>query len=140
MKLRFRSFCYLLILFIVVLFSCEKKDTSGNWTINDLEYLESPGLSLLAFHTFYPGGKQGGIEIIHHGERIATNGFIRMERINCKRFPYPEGAERTVDAQNLIINSVVNYDNKKGQVIPRPYYCYNWLAAIFLQPRSLVSQ
>jgi endoglucanase len=49
------------------------------WKINKLECFEAPGLSILVFHNFYPQGKQGGLEIIQHGERIATNGDLRLE-------------------------------------------------------------
>jgi len=111
MILRPRIFHNLLGFFTLVIFSCTNQESSQNWSINDLEYLEAPGLSVLAFHNFYPGGKQGGIEIIHHGERIATNGFIRMERVNGQRFPYPERAERTIDPQNQVITSMVSYED-----------------------------
>ena len=49
------------------------------WKINELEYFEKQGLSVLVFHNFYPEGKQGGIEIIQHDERVATNGDLRLE-------------------------------------------------------------
>ena len=74
----------------VFLFECNIQEPGQKWTINDQEYLETQGLSVLAFHNFYPSGKQGGIEFIQHGERNATNGFIRMDRINGQRFNYPE--------------------------------------------------
>jgi hypothetical protein len=42
------------------------------WSISEHGYLEAPGVSVLAFHDIYPEGKQGGVEIIHHGERVAA--------------------------------------------------------------------
>jgi hypothetical protein len=111
MKFRLHSFQYMLIFFVFLVFSCTRQEPKQSWSINDLEYLETRGLSVLAFHNFYPSGKQGGIEIIHHGERIATNGFIRMERVEGRRFPDPEGAEREIDLQNLIIKSKVEYED-----------------------------
>lgn len=48
------------------------------WSVNEEEYFEAPGASVLAFHNFYPEGKQGGVEIIHHGERVATCGDMRL--------------------------------------------------------------
>jgi hypothetical protein len=110
MKFRPRSFHYTLIALALMLFSCNQQESIQGWSINDHEYLETQGLSILAFHNYYPGGKQGGIEIIHHGERIATNGFIRMESIEGRRFSYPVKAEREVDLQNLSIKSTVTYD------------------------------
>ncbi len=44
--------------------------------INEQEYFDSPALSVLAFHNMYPVGMQGGIEIILHNRRIATNGMV----------------------------------------------------------------
>jgi hypothetical protein len=49
------------------------------WTLNALEYFEKPGLSVLVFQDEYPEGKQGGIEIIQHGERVAAVGDVRLE-------------------------------------------------------------
>jgi len=79
--------------------------------VNDREYLEKPGLSVLAFHDFYPTGNQGGIEIIQHGERIAANGFIRMQPVDGKRIPDPLGAMREIDSVNNVIKSVVSYED-----------------------------
>jgi hypothetical protein len=44
--------------------------SEAGWVLNDQEYFERPGLSVLVFHDIYPEGKQGGIEIIQHGERV----------------------------------------------------------------------
>jgi hypothetical protein len=49
------------------------------WRLNDLGYFEAPGIAVLVFQNSYPEGKQGGIEIIQHGERVATNGDLRLE-------------------------------------------------------------
>jgi endoglucanase len=50
--------------------------------LNDLDYFESQGLSILAYqNTFHPvfrDQKLGGVEIILHGERIATDGEVRL--------------------------------------------------------------
>jgi len=102
-----------IILAIIIVFGwgCSTTTTNDQWGINDHEYLEKPGLSVLAFHNFYPSGKQGGIEIIQHGERVATNGFIRMDRVNGKRFSYPEEAIREVDKENQIIKCTVSYED-----------------------------
>ena len=48
-------------------------------TLNDKEYFDSPALSVLAFHNVYPVGMQGGIEIIQHNNRIATNGNVEYK-------------------------------------------------------------
>lgn len=96
---------------IIALSGCTKKTSEQKWTLSEKEYLEKPGLVVLAFHDFYPVGKQGGIEIIQHGERIATNGFIKMLPVKGQQFDDPERAVREVDRKNQIIKSRVKYDN-----------------------------
>ena len=55
-----------------------KKRGKPEWTAHRDGYLHSGETSFLAFHNAYPEGKQGGIEIIHHDERIASNGMLRV--------------------------------------------------------------
>lgn len=80
-------------------------------TINDLGYFNKPGLSVMAFHDYYPSGHQGGVVIIHHDQRIATNGFIRMQPVDGRRIPDPIGADRVIDTVNNVIKCIVNYDD-----------------------------
>ncbi len=98
----------LMALFVILVSACTRSH-QDQLKINTQEYLEKPGLSVLAFHDYYPMGKQGGIEIIQHGERIATNGFIRMQEVNGKRFADPERAKREIDAKNQVIKAEVDY-------------------------------
>ena len=101
--------CIALCIFIFIT-GCTQKTSIQKWTLNDQEYLEKPGLSVLAFHDYYPGGKQGGIEIIQHGERIATNGFIRLQPVKGQQLNDPERATREFDKKNQVIRAKVNYD------------------------------
>lgn len=95
----------------LLLTGCTQNQTGQKLVVNDKEYLEKPGLTVLAFHNSYPSGKQGGIEIIQHGERIATNGFIRMQPLDGKRIPDPLGAMREIDSVKNVIKSVVSYED-----------------------------
>jgi len=65
--------------------------------INELEYFEAPGLSVLVYHDFYPEGKQGGVEIIQHGERVAANGDVRLEPAPGQWSSVPKAGKREVD-------------------------------------------
>ena len=47
-------------------------------SINDQGYFEMPGLDVIVFNDYYPGGHQSGITIIQNGERVAANGDIRL--------------------------------------------------------------
>ncbi|MBN1310606.1 MAG: glycoside hydrolase family 9 protein [Anaerolineae bacterium] len=80
-----------------------------NWKLNKLEYFEAPGLSALVFHNSYSEGKQGGIEIIQHGERVATNGGLRLEPTPGQWSPLPEAGERQVDKQRGEVSVPLRY-------------------------------
>ena len=79
------------------------------WKVNELEYFQAPGLSMLVFHNHYPEGKQGGLEIIQHGERIATNGDLRLEPAPGQWALLPKVGERHADAENGIIRVQLSY-------------------------------
>jgi hypothetical protein len=65
--------------------------------LNDLEYLEMPGLNVMLAHDFYPEGHQGGVGIIQNGLRVATNGDIRLEPTPGQWQPVPKVGKRVVD-------------------------------------------
>lgn len=55
---------------------------AGDLHLNELDYLDTQGLSVLIyqnpFHEVFRDQKLSGIEIIQHGERIATDGEVRL--------------------------------------------------------------
>jgi len=63
---------------------------SGQLLLNDQNYFHMPGLSVLPFTDNYPEGKQGGIEIIYHDQRIMTNGNVSLEVSPGQWAPLPE--------------------------------------------------
>jgi hypothetical protein len=48
-------------------------------SLNEQEYLEMTGLNVMLAHDYYPEGHQGGVGIIQNGQRVATNGDLRLE-------------------------------------------------------------
>jgi endoglucanase len=48
------------------------------WKLNEQGYFEAPGLSALIYHNDYQEGKQGGVEVVQHGERILSCGDLRL--------------------------------------------------------------
>ena len=73
------------------------------WKLNELEYFEAPGVSLLVFHNRPYGRKQSGLEIIQHGERIATNGGLRLpDSARCE-------AHREVDRARGQVSVTLRY-------------------------------
>ena len=71
--------------------------------LNALDYFQMQGLSVLAYqNTFHPvfrDQKLGGIEIIQHGERIATDGEVRLEPTPEQWDPVPALKERRRGSQ-----------------------------------------
>jgi endoglucanase len=68
--------------FVALAACCSGNLPAADLHLNDLDYFESQGLSVLAyqnlFHDVFRDQKLGGIEIIQHGERIATDGEVRL--------------------------------------------------------------
>ncbi len=67
------------------------------WTLNDQGYFERPGVSVLVFHDYYPEGRQGGLEIIQHGERVAAIGDVRLEDVPGQWGTLSTAGKRVVD-------------------------------------------
>jgi endoglucanase len=85
--------------------------------INDQDYFEMPGLNVLVYHNTFLEGHQGGVEIIQHGERVATNGELRLSPAPGQWQPVPEiggGFQRvgvspqTVVLQNRKVDKATN--------------------------------
>lgn len=83
--------------------------TPSPWKLNEQEYFEAPGGSLLIFHDFYPEGKQGGIELIHHGERVITNGDLRMVSSPGQWDALPEVGKRQIDPSRQSVSVPLKY-------------------------------
>ena len=77
--------------------------------LNDLEYFEKPGVSVMVFQDFYPEGHQGGVSVIQHGERIASNGDIRLEAAPGQWAPVPKELDRLVDGDAGKITAALMY-------------------------------
>ncbi|HEY0866231.1 MAG TPA: cellulase N-terminal Ig-like domain-containing protein, partial [Fimbriimonas sp.] len=84
--------------------------------LNDLDYLEMPGLNVMLAHDFYPEGHQGGVGIIQNGLRIATNGDLRLEPSPGQWSPVPAVGERTFDREHQEILVRMSYpDDSKNR-------------------------
>ncbi|MGC9972715.1 MAG: glycoside hydrolase family 9 protein [Bryobacteraceae bacterium] len=74
---------------------------SGGLEVNDQEYLEQQGLSVLLYHNvFHPvfiDQKLSALEIVLHGERIATNGDVRLVPTPEQWDPVPAFERRVAD-------------------------------------------
>lgn len=77
--------------------------------LNELEYLEMPGLNVMLAHDFYPEGHQGGVGIIQNGLRVATNGDLRLSPTPGQWDPVPAAGERVVDTAAGAISVRMSY-------------------------------
>jgi endoglucanase len=86
--------------------------------INQLEYLETPGLDVMLAHDYYPEGHQGGVGVIQNGLRVATNGDLRLEPTPGQWQPVPKVGKRMVDRARQEISVRMEYPdpdkNRRG--------------------------
>jgi hypothetical protein len=84
-------------------------------TINDLEYLEMPGLNVMLAQDYYPEGHQGGVGVILNGQRIATNGDLRLDPTPGQWQPTPAVGRRRVDRDAQEISVRLAYPDAAKQ-------------------------
>jgi len=77
--------------------NAQTKHKAAGMKLNGLEYLEYQGVNVMLAHDFYPEGHQGGVGIIQNGQRVATNGDIRLEPTPGQWQPIPKVGKRMVD-------------------------------------------
>jgi endoglucanase len=77
--------------------------------LNKLEYFENGGVNVMAFQDIYPEGHQGGVAIIMHGIRIATNGDIRLDETPGQWQPIPKQKSRVADLSKNLITAQLTY-------------------------------
>ncbi|MBP7179573.1 MAG: glycoside hydrolase family 9 protein [Dysgonomonadaceae bacterium] len=77
--------------------------------LNSSGYFQNKGIDVMAFDDIYPEGHQGGVSLIMHGHRVATNGDIRLEATPGQWQPVPKQRERKVDQKANIISVHLSY-------------------------------
>lgn len=77
--------------------------------LNEQEYFENGGVNVMAFHDIYPEGHQGGVAVIMHGMRIATNGDLRLDETPGQWQPIPKQKKRITDKANNAITAYLTY-------------------------------
>jgi hypothetical protein len=68
-----------------------------------------PGLNVMAFQDIYPEGHQAGVSIIQNGERVATNGDLRLDPTPGQWQPMPKQDQRVVNRQANEITTWLSY-------------------------------
>jgi hypothetical protein len=84
--------------------------------LNTQEYFEMPGLNVMAFQDIYPEGHQAGVNLIQNGERVASNGDLRLDPVPGQWQPMPKQDKRVVDRQaNEIVTSLSYPDPSRNR-------------------------
>ncbi|HEX5764412.1 MAG TPA: hypothetical protein VFY27_02520, partial [Woeseiaceae bacterium] len=86
---------------------------AGDPVLNELEYFQSGSVDYLVFSNWYDGlfsdSKISGIELIHHGERTATNGDVRLDATPEQWDRIPEFVEKKVDRERGTVEAFLRY-------------------------------
>lgn len=72
-------------------------------------YFQNQGVEVMAFDDIYPEGHQGGVSIIMHGNRVATNGDIRLEPTPGQWQPVPKQQARNADPVSNTITASLTF-------------------------------
>jgi endoglucanase len=82
--------------------------------LNEGEYFVHGGVNVMAFQDIYPEGHQGGVSLIQHDVRVASNGDLRLEPTPGQWQPVPRQLDRVVDrSRNEIATRLVYPDTAK---------------------------
>jgi len=87
----------LTIILCVVGILCFNSVQSQDFKLISSGYFQNKGVDVMAFDDIYPEGHQGGVSLIMHGNRVATNGDIRLEPTPGQWQPVPKQNRRDVD-------------------------------------------
>ena len=82
---------------------------ADDFKLNSQEYFERPGINVMYGQDYYPEGHQGGLSIIMHDERIASNGDVRLEPSPGQWSPIPKPGKREVNAATQEIRVALAY-------------------------------
>ncbi len=97
----------LLSAFLLTAFSLT---TAGQqFELKSTGYFQDKGVDVMAFDDIYPEGHQGGVSLIMHGNRVATNGDIRLEPTPGQWQPVPIQRDRKTDMAANTITARLSY-------------------------------
>lgn len=97
----------LILLGVFLLFNLSA--TAQQFQLIPQGYFQNKGVDVMAFDDIYPEGHQGGVSILMHGNRVATNGDIRLEPTPGQWQPVPKQRDRRVDPSTNTITAWLSY-------------------------------
>ena len=84
-------------------------NAADSFTLNEAEYFERAGVSVMLGQDYYPEGHQGGLSILMHDERVASNGDLRLEPAPGQWSPIPKPLERRIERATQQITTRLAY-------------------------------
>ena len=114
-----------------------------SFVLNKSEYFERGGVNVMAYQDIYPEGHQGGVAVIMHGKRLATNGDLRLDETPGQFQPIPKQIDRKIDAAGNAITVTLGYPdekiNRKGfNPIEYPDLTFNYTVNVRAQGQSII--
>ncbi len=127
--------------FMILSIGCFAQQPS--FILNNLGYFEMGGVNVMAYQDIYPEGHQGGVAVIMHGKRLATNGDLRLDETPGQWQPIPRQLDRKVDEAGKTITVNLAYPdpaiNRKGfNPIEYPDLDLNYTVKIRSEDASVV--
>ncbi|MDQ2076994.1 glycoside hydrolase family 9 protein [Marinimicrobium sp. ABcell2] len=111
-------------LLVLTLVGCDRQPESANapaaqsaFALNDLDYFQNRGVGVMAFHDDHPESRQGGVIMVMHGNRIATNGDLRLEPTPGQWSPVPKLENRVVDREAGEIRTTLSYPDERQNLV-----------------------
>ncbi len=97
----------------------------------------------MAFDDIYPEGHQGGVSLIMHGNRVATNGDIRLEPTPGQWQPVPRQHNRKADMSSNTITAWLSYPDSSRHLrgfnpMIYPDLVFNYTVTVKAEGKSMV--
>lgn len=89
--------------------------------LNQKGYYEVAGVNVVVFEDYYPEGHQSGVSVIMNGNRVATNGDLRLEATPGQWQPLPKQG-RKVKEGNTITQYMSYPDSSKHETGFNPMF------------------
>ena len=116
---------------------------SQEFKLSSSGYFQNRGVDVMAFDDIYPEGHQGGVSIIMHGNRVATNGDIRFEPTPGQWQPVPVQRDRKLDTSENTITAYMSFPDTSRHLtgfnpMIYPDFQFNYTVTIKGEGRSVI--
>lgn len=89
------------------------KPVDGRFALNDKDYFQNRGVGVMVFADTYPESHQSGVIIVSHGNRIASNGDLRLEATPGQWGATPKLIKREVNRELGEIRATLAYPDER---------------------------